>query len=510
MNAQATAVVLAAILIGGSCARAEDIVLRLDCRQPTGTLKGLHSHYSGGFSVLAQTDLLAPKLREIGAGIYRLPIFRPPTCFKGTTLADAENPAMYDFREIDLFAGKVQALGLQMVGTIAGMPPQLAIDGQPKGPPKDPQVFAEVVKHVVLHLTAGWAGGQRYPIRYWEVWNEPDNGDSPAMRQAFWTGTRQQYCELYAAVARAIHELPPPPGQGAFRVGGPALAYLKTWAEPFLAYCHEKRLPLGFFSFHAYADDPQQIADVVHSAAVLVRKYPEFQQTELVLNEWNMKVGPWGQIPLGLKGMDAVFYAICNPKFAEPQAALHMARTLMLLERSELSMGGHFLLTDNGVSTMGLITCPEIPVPPASSLLLQGRTVPKQQQPRLAFYVAKAFAGLSQTPRLVAVQIQGEKVDALAGLSAEQDQLAAVIVNSGAARLAEIQLSGFSAAGGSWEGFLVDQPTYAAGKAFTKLDGGQLDKDRLTARLPADSVVMLRVIGALNRSAPVEATRTNR
>ena len=56
-----------------------------------------------------------------------------------------------------------------------------------------------------------WLGaGFRDDIRYWEIWNEPDN------RPAMWTGDDEDYFRLYATTARAIKQRwPAPEGGGA-------------------------------------------------------------------------------------------------------------------------------------------------------------------------------------------------------------------------------------------------------------------------------------------------------
>src|SRR5439155_11353980 len=81
-------------------------------------------------------------------------------------------------------------------------------------PPPSPQLFAEVCVRIVMHLNEGWADGLHLGIGDFEIWNEPDLG--PAM----WTGTLQDYLELYDVTARALKE-----HDASLRVGGPGLAH---------------------------------------------------------------------------------------------------------------------------------------------------------------------------------------------------------------------------------------------------------------------------------------------
>ncbi|MGQ0633236.1 MAG: GH39 family glycosyl hydrolase [Planctomycetaceae bacterium] len=467
--------------------------------KPAGELKGLYRQFSGGFEVFANTETLKPHLQEAGTAVLRFPVLREPDkgipFFKGQTLEDAGKPEMYDFKSIDHFVARVHGLGLEIFAGLASMPPQLAVDGKEKGPPKDPELYAQVIKHVVLHLTQGWADGHRYPIRYWEVWNEPDLADSPQVRQAFFTGTREQFFEMYAAVSRAIKSIAPLPGQPEYKVGGPAFAHLKEWPAPFLEFCAKHELPLDFFSFHHYDDNPTGFETVIRKAHDLVQAHPRYRNTELILNEWNMAVGPWDEGPKNKQGMDMVFYVICNPKFSEPRGAVHLARSLMLMERSPVSRVGHFLLTDNGVSKMGVITCPEIPIPPASPAFKTGPAGPKQK-----FFVLKAFQMLQETPRLVEVQKSGDKLDALAGVSADGQRLTVLLVNWGEDR--EVELGGqdlpwAKGAGqpANWAEYVLDQPAFEKGAPLHKAASGQCDAARPTLKLavPAQSVVVVTV-----------------
>ena len=67
---------------------------------------------------------------------------------------------------------------------------------------------------IVRHYNEGWAGGFRYGIRYWEIWNEPEN------RPVMWTGTDAQFLELYQVTARTLRaEFP------TIKIGGPAFGY---------------------------------------------------------------------------------------------------------------------------------------------------------------------------------------------------------------------------------------------------------------------------------------------
>ncbi len=84
-------------------------------------------------------------------------------------------------------------------------------------------------------------------VRDWpfEIWNEPDLG-------FFWTGTQQDYFDLYKAAAVAIKSVDP-----AIKVGGPATSGGK-WIKEFTSYCSTSNSPLDFIATHAYAGGNQQ------------------------------------------------------------------------------------------------------------------------------------------------------------------------------------------------------------------------------------------------------------
>ena len=148
-----------------------------------------------------------------------------------------------------------------------------------RDPPKNkPHVslekLASIAKHLALHYARGWAGGSKVHCIYWEVWNEPDI-------DRFWSGSPEEYFDLYGAVARAIKEVAPE-----HLVGGPAIAYDPEFLEKFLEYCKEHKVPLDFVSWHIYTDDPKAVAEKAWRVRRLMMKYG-YGDLLSVLDEWN-------------------------------------------------------------------------------------------------------------------------------------------------------------------------------------------------------------------------------
>lgn len=161
-------------------------------------------------------------------------------------------------------------------------------------PPKDNLQWARICEGVIRHYTEGWADGFTYDIRYWEIWNEPDNYKCP-MQNQMWRGTKEQYFALYEAASKHLKTTFPH-----LKIGGYASCgfyahnkenvteddryYIEFFAD-FLAYIRAHDCPLDFFSWHSYST----IEDVVSQAAYARRKLDEagYTHTEHTLNEWN-------------------------------------------------------------------------------------------------------------------------------------------------------------------------------------------------------------------------------
>lgn len=77
---------------------------------------------------------------------------------------------------------------------------------------------------------------------YFEVWNEPN-------LSGFWSGTQEQYWELYDASARALKAV-----SGRLRVGGPATSKA-CWIRETIDHCVDGAVPLDFVSTHLYPQD---------------------------------------------------------------------------------------------------------------------------------------------------------------------------------------------------------------------------------------------------------------
>ena len=203
---------------------------------------------------------------------------------------DENDPKSYDFTYTDEYLRCIDACGAQAFYRLG----ETIDHGYFKAhvrPPRDAAKWARICANIVRHYNEGWADGFHYGIRYWEIWNEPEN---PPM----WTGTKAEYFALYRETANLLkREFP------AVMVGGYAscgfyaatddkaneflLSFL-TWFDDFLAYVGspETAAPLDFFSWHIYSDDPAQV--LAHARYCREKlDAAGFEKTEAILDEWN-------------------------------------------------------------------------------------------------------------------------------------------------------------------------------------------------------------------------------
>ena len=198
--------------------------------------------------------------------------------------ADPALPTSYDFRATDEYIAATRATGAEIIYRLGESVEHQTVKRHVH-PPRDPARWAAVCAGIVRHYNEGWADGFHHGIRYWEIWNEPEN------RPVMWTGNDAQFLELYKVTARTLRaEFP------AIKIGGAAFGYYgkfdgqdlqpSEFVAAFLDQCRSESLPLDFFSWHCYTDNPAELP----ARARAVRRVldaRDFSKTESHLNEWN-------------------------------------------------------------------------------------------------------------------------------------------------------------------------------------------------------------------------------
>ncbi len=281
--------------------------IRIDFRIKEGKIKPLHGAHNSPVNSGSLVDV-TPYYKEIGFPYIRLHDTNWPnpgevdihTIFKNFD-ADPGDPANYDFEHTDQYLKSILDTGAQIIyrlGTsIEHTPVKYHIH-----PPKDFNKWAEICLGIIRHYNEGWANGFRYNIRYWEIWNEPEGmpvtGSQDRLR-LMWSGTNEQFLELYRTASTAIKREFPYVKVGGFACTMTDMEFL----EHFLKACKDERLPLDFFSWHKYDISPESVAASILFVRAMLDKYG-FEKTESHLNEWN-----YTRAPEGVTEFDQMFRA---------------------------------------------------------------------------------------------------------------------------------------------------------------------------------------------------------
>jgi xylan 1,4-beta-xylosidase len=167
----------------------------------------------------------------------------------GVCQLDPRGDVVYNFQYVDQIYDSLLDAGIRPFVELSFMPRALASGNKTvfwykanTTPPKDMNSWAELITTFARHLSDRY-GGEELSRWSFEVWNEP-NLD-------FWSGTQEQYFELYRRTATALKAV-----DKRLRVGGPATAET-AWAPDFIEYCVKHDAPVDFLSTHIYANDPQ-------------------------------------------------------------------------------------------------------------------------------------------------------------------------------------------------------------------------------------------------------------
>ncbi len=207
--------------------------------------------------------------------------------------------------------------GAQIILIIDYMPPCLASLGPgdardpTRRPPADPNRWQQLVAQLVTAMgPARHAIGKR-PVRYYEVWNEPDLGFFQGTMNEFEQGLLFPEARAVAQVAAASHL--------DLRFGVCGCALLATgWLPKLLTAMRDAGLPVGFVSWHWYGNypnvgpdgrepgvdpalyaalsgrnlktTPEDLADQITQARASAQSILG-SEPELVVDEWNLSAG---------------------------------------------------------------------------------------------------------------------------------------------------------------------------------------------------------------------------
>jgi hypothetical protein len=375
--------------------------------------------------------------------------------------ADPTKPSSYDFERTDEYLKGVIDAGAEVVYRLGESIEHQKVKRHAR-PPKDAEKWAAVCVGIVRHYTEGWANGFKWPIRYWEVWNEPDN------RPNCWTGTDDDYLKLYAVTAKALKAKSPK-----LKVGGPGVGNVgsltKDGIDPapfvsaFLARCKADALPLDFFSWHCYTADPLELVRRARGVRKLLDE-AGFKGAESHLNEWNYLPGnDWN----GLAAKDALVRQKWYDRLNGPEGAAFVVASLIRLQDAPVDVANYFTAEAPG---MGLFS--------------------QHGVPSKAFHAFRAFRAVTKLRRLASKNDVPSGVTALAGVSAD-GTIAVVLLarHAGDDGTVPVDLRPAPWAGATeYEVLGVDEKN-----ELTQVMAGKGEECKVTVDLPLSSVRLIRL-----------------
>ena len=168
-------------------------------------------------------------------------------------------------------------------------------------PPKDYAKWARICEHVIRHYTEGWADGFKMKIKYWEIWNEPENHPDVEVNP-MWRGDWDSFIRFYGTVAPYLKAKFPHlkiggyghcgfyAGVGSDNVpaanSSPRTLYFVECSRRFLAAVRDNKWPLDFFSYHSYSPPAEALRQVRFADEHLNEYGFTADKCERIFNEW--------------------------------------------------------------------------------------------------------------------------------------------------------------------------------------------------------------------------------
>ncbi|MCF6184217.1 MAG: T9SS type A sorting domain-containing protein [Bacteroidales bacterium] len=188
--------------------------------------------------------------------------------------ADPLNPDSYDFTTTDNVIQSIINSGATPLYRLGE-----TYDGTPNlfNPPSDFDKWATICLQIVKHYNAGWNNGFYYNIKKWEIWNEPD-------LYSYWTGTSQQFYNLYKKTALKIKNF-----DQHLKIGAAGFSSINNtrFLDSFLDSISSDTVPIDFISYHFYNfANPYYYSVQQQDLQTLLSKYG-LSNIETDLTEWN-------------------------------------------------------------------------------------------------------------------------------------------------------------------------------------------------------------------------------
>lgn len=209
--------------------------------------------------------------------------------------ADENDPNSYNFHYTDEYIGAIEKTGCRTYYRL-GESIEWGSLKRTSLMPADFDKWARICEHIIRHYNEGWADGFHYDIKYWEIWNEPENpGNEHGPSQ--WSGSKEKFFQLYEIASKHLKSRFPDIKIGGYGSCGfytvtgddvpESYKEFVTFFRDFLKMVKQENCPLDFFSWHIYTNE---VAKLVAHAEFVRRTLDDygFENTEVHLNEWNI------------------------------------------------------------------------------------------------------------------------------------------------------------------------------------------------------------------------------
>ncbi len=223
-------------------------------------------------------DNIRQPANELGPGLVRLDnIYN----FYNVVQRGISNTVSYRWDDLDKVIDGIRAMGKEPFICLSYMPETFSATGNSRvSPPLNYEDWGRLVRATVQHLNVD----RKLGIRYWEVWNEPNEWD-------FWQASFPDYLKLYDTTVAAATSADP-----TIMIGGPSLSrfsadHLRVFLD------HEASLGakgrVDFLSWHSYGQTPDEIAADIRQVRAIAAEYPQFHP-QLIVSEFNVRQGGQG------------------------------------------------------------------------------------------------------------------------------------------------------------------------------------------------------------------------
>ncbi|MBQ7696851.1 MAG: hypothetical protein IJT50_17235 [Lentisphaeria bacterium] len=283
---------------------------------------------------------------------------------------DAEDPDNYFFAETDDYIGDILECGTQVMYRL-GVSIEHGLRRYYLKPPEDVEKYAAVCANIIRHMNEGKWNGHHFDIRYWEIWNEPENWDGNDDKQPFqprqWDGTLEEFNEFYCKLAGKLKSLFPH-----LMIGGPSHGAPLKCGKEFLEYCKKNEAPLDFYTCHCYSDSVERYRDLVFT----VRKMMDeagFPDAELHLNEWHYHPPYPKDHPTYTLAERRVFLSKYYDESKGLDSAAMLCAVMTAWQDAPIDMGGYY--TTGGTGGYGIYSGVYVPTPSYFGLKAFGEIV---------------------------------------------------------------------------------------------------------------------------------------